>query len=137
MLPPWIRLRRSRRKRQARGDEARLRQALTVEGILKHERALQAIANRSGGIQGGYNWQFGQWVVGLEGDIQGSGASDTFAPWKRFVCGARASVVSLTSLGSADSATAGAPTIRVAALCTSAARPGWEERWRRARVRQA
>jgi outer membrane immunogenic protein len=36
----------------------------------------------SGGVQGGYNWQFGQWVVGLEGDIQGSGASDTFAPWK-------------------------------------------------------
>jgi outer membrane immunogenic protein len=36
----------------------------------------------TGGIQGGYNWQFGQWVVGLEGDIQGSGASDTFAPWK-------------------------------------------------------
>jgi outer membrane immunogenic protein len=35
-----------------------------------------------GGVQAGYNWQFGQWVVGLEGDIQGSGASDTFAGWK-------------------------------------------------------
>jgi outer membrane immunogenic protein len=35
-----------------------------------------------GGVQAGYNWQFGQWVVGLEGDIQGSGASDTFAAWK-------------------------------------------------------
>jgi outer membrane immunogenic protein len=36
----------------------------------------------AGGIQGGYNWQFGQWVVGLEGDIQASGAKDTFAAWK-------------------------------------------------------
>jgi outer membrane immunogenic protein len=36
----------------------------------------------TGGIQGGYSWQFGQWVVGLEGDIQASGASDTFAAWK-------------------------------------------------------
>jgi outer membrane immunogenic protein len=35
-----------------------------------------------GGIQGGHNWQFGQWVVGIEGDIQASGASDTFAGWK-------------------------------------------------------
>jgi outer membrane immunogenic protein len=26
-----------------------------------------------GGIQGGYNWQSGSWVYGLEGDIQGSG----------------------------------------------------------------
>ena len=35
-----------------------------------------------GGAQAGYNWQNGPWVFGLEGDIQGSGASDTFAPWK-------------------------------------------------------
>jgi outer membrane immunogenic protein len=35
-----------------------------------------------GGLQGGYNWQFGQFVVGAEGDLQISGASDTFAPWK-------------------------------------------------------
>jgi outer membrane immunogenic protein len=36
----------------------------------------------AGGIQGGFSWQFGQWVVGLEGDIQASGANDTFAAWK-------------------------------------------------------
>ena len=36
----------------------------------------------AGGVQAGNNWQFGQWVVGLEGDIQGSGASDRFAAWK-------------------------------------------------------
>jgi len=44
-----------------------------------------SVANPSGaagGVQGGYNWQFGQWLVGLEGDVQASGASDTFANWK-------------------------------------------------------
>src|SRR5882762_962180 len=35
-----------------------------------------------GGVQAGYNWQNGPWVFGLEGDIQASGANDTFAPWK-------------------------------------------------------
>jgi outer membrane immunogenic protein len=36
----------------------------------------------SGGIQGGYNWQNGPFVFGLEGDIQITGSDDTFAPWK-------------------------------------------------------
>ena len=36
----------------------------------------------SGGVQGGYNWQSGPLVFGVEGDIQLSGADDTFAPWK-------------------------------------------------------
>ena len=36
----------------------------------------------AGGVQAGYNWQSGQWVFGSEGDIQASGATDTFAPWK-------------------------------------------------------
>ena len=35
-----------------------------------------------GGVQGGYNWQFGQWVLGGEADIQLSGATDKFAAWK-------------------------------------------------------
>jgi outer membrane immunogenic protein len=35
-----------------------------------------------GGVQGGYNWQSGAWVFGLEGDIQANGADDTFAPYK-------------------------------------------------------
>jgi outer membrane immunogenic protein len=35
-----------------------------------------------GGVQAGYNWQSGPWVFGVEGDIQVTGASDTFAPWK-------------------------------------------------------
>ena len=33
-------------------------------------------------MQAGYNWQNGPWVFGLEGDIQATGADDTFAPWK-------------------------------------------------------
>lgn len=37
----------------------------------------------AGGVQGGYNWQFGTpWVIGIEADIQASGADDTFAAWK-------------------------------------------------------
>jgi outer membrane immunogenic protein len=35
-----------------------------------------------GGVQGGYNWQNGPWVYGLEADLQASGANDRFAPWK-------------------------------------------------------
>src|SRR5882672_5774839 len=36
----------------------------------------------AGGVQAGYNWQSGPWVFGVEGDIQITGADDTFAPWK-------------------------------------------------------
>jgi outer membrane immunogenic protein len=36
----------------------------------------------AGGGQLGYNWQFGQFVVGGETDIQASAADDTFAPYK-------------------------------------------------------
>ena len=36
----------------------------------------------AGGIQAGYNLQTGPWVFGIEGDIQASGAEQTFAPWK-------------------------------------------------------
>ena len=35
-----------------------------------------------GGAQAGYNWQTGPWVFGVEGDIEATGAEDTFAPWK-------------------------------------------------------
>jgi outer membrane immunogenic protein len=35
-----------------------------------------------GGIQAGYNWQFGQFVAGVETDISASGAEDTLAPWQ-------------------------------------------------------
>jgi outer membrane immunogenic protein len=35
-------------------------------------------------VQAGFNWHSpgAPWVVGIEGDIQATGASDTFAPWK-------------------------------------------------------
>jgi outer membrane immunogenic protein len=35
-----------------------------------------------GGAQAGYNWQSGNWVFGVEGDIEATAAEDTFAPWK-------------------------------------------------------
>ena len=35
-----------------------------------------------GGIQGGYNWQSGQFVLGAETDLQLSTADDTFAPYQ-------------------------------------------------------
>jgi outer membrane immunogenic protein len=35
-----------------------------------------------GGVQAGYNWQNGNFVFGLETDINLSGADDVFAPWK-------------------------------------------------------
>ena len=35
-----------------------------------------------GGLQGGYNFQYGQWVFGGEADLQLSGATDKFAAWK-------------------------------------------------------
>ena len=39
-----------------------------------------------GGVQAGYNWQPNpsspSWVFGVEGDLQVTGADETFAPWK-------------------------------------------------------
>ena len=35
-----------------------------------------------GGVQGGYNWQTGQFVVGAETDLQISSADDVLSPWK-------------------------------------------------------
>jgi outer membrane immunogenic protein len=36
----------------------------------------------AGGVQGGYNWQSGPLVFGLEGDFAITGADDRFAGWK-------------------------------------------------------
>ena len=47
-----------------------------VDGSLGNPRGF------AGGIQGGYNWQNGQFVFGGESDLQLSGADDTFASWK-------------------------------------------------------
>jgi outer membrane immunogenic protein len=48
----------------------------TVENNLTRPSGL------AGGLQGGFNWQNGPYVFGVEGDFQVSGAEDTFAPWK-------------------------------------------------------
>jgi outer membrane immunogenic protein len=36
----------------------------------------------TGGFQGGYNWQLGQFVLGVESDLQASAADDLFAAWR-------------------------------------------------------
>jgi outer membrane immunogenic protein len=36
----------------------------------------------TGGLQGGYNWQFGAFVAGAESDVQGSDAGGRFAAWQ-------------------------------------------------------
>jgi outer membrane immunogenic protein len=36
----------------------------------------------AGGAEAGFNWQHGNFVYGLEGDINLSAADDTFAPWQ-------------------------------------------------------
>jgi outer membrane immunogenic protein len=36
----------------------------------------------SGGVLAGYNFRNGAWVFGIEGDLEITGADDTFAPWK-------------------------------------------------------
>jgi outer membrane immunogenic protein len=36
----------------------------------------------TGGVEAGYNFQNGSWVFGVEGDIDATGAEDTFAPWQ-------------------------------------------------------
>ena len=46
------------------------------------ENNLAKPSGLAGGIQGGFNWQNGPYVFGIEGDLQVTGADDTFAPWK-------------------------------------------------------
>jgi outer membrane immunogenic protein len=48
-------------------------------GINKNPAGPSGIA---GGVQAGYNVQYGQFVFGGETDLQVTGADDTFAPWK-------------------------------------------------------
>jgi outer membrane immunogenic protein len=46
------------------------------------DNALPKPSGVEGGVQAGYNWQSGPLVFGVEGDLQATGADDTFAPWK-------------------------------------------------------
>ena len=39
-------------------------------------------AGLTGGVEGGFNWQHGNFVYGGEADVNLSGAQDTFAPWQ-------------------------------------------------------
>jgi outer membrane immunogenic protein len=46
------------------------------------DNAIPKPSGVQGGVQAGYNWQSGPLVFGIEGDLQATGADDTFAPWK-------------------------------------------------------
>src|SRR5579884_1169154 len=48
----------------------------------KVDGSLANPAGVAGGLQGGYSWQFGQFVFGGETDLQLTDADDRFAPWK-------------------------------------------------------
>src|SRR5262245_26778925 len=41
-----------------------------------HERVTGSPMGAIGGVQAGYNYQFGSWVLGVEADIQASGQQD-------------------------------------------------------------
>ena len=51
---------------------------------LRRRRAARGGRGRpaAGGVEAGFNWQHGNFVYGVEGDINLSAAEDTFAPWQ-------------------------------------------------------
>lgn len=57
----------------AQRDEVRLRNAVTVEGVLEHERAFQQIANRSGGIRASGTAGYDRSVSYVAGKLRGAG----------------------------------------------------------------
>jgi outer membrane immunogenic protein len=54
----------------------------TQSGTLTNANTNTKPSGGFGGVQGGYNWQYGQWVAGWEADFQFSSASDTFGVFK-------------------------------------------------------
>lgn len=50
--------------------------SLVQPGIPTSETFTLAPVGAIGGVQAGYNWQFGNWILGLEADIQASGKKD-------------------------------------------------------------
>jgi outer membrane immunogenic protein len=48
-------------------------------GVFSGSEFTQSPIGAIGGVQAGYNWQFGNWVLGLETDIQASGLKDDAA----------------------------------------------------------
>ena len=73
-----------RRRRPASTTGAASMPALNVGyewgDVTNSSRSIRAASPAA--LQAGYNWQSGQFVFGVETDIQASGADDTFAPWK-------------------------------------------------------
>ncbi len=68
----------SRRERRHR-CRANSRTNLRLRGVFSGSDFTQSPIGAIGGVQAGYNWQFGNWVLGLEADIQASGLKDDAA----------------------------------------------------------
>jgi Zn-dependent M28 family amino/carboxypeptidase len=67
---------------QAQDDSARLRQALTVEGILAHERAFQAVADRNGGIRASGTRGYRESVAYVAGQLRQAGYRVQLQPFQ-------------------------------------------------------
>jgi len=85
----------------------------------------------AGGLQGGFNWQSGPWVYGVETDFNLSGASDRFAdfqfsnPWFGTIRGRAGYAVDAVFLYGTGGLAYGINTVERAGLSDSSAHLGW------------
>ena len=85
----------------------------------------------TGGIQGGYNWQSGPWVYGVESDFNLSSASGTFAgyqfsnPWFGTLRGRAGYVINNVFLYGTAGLALGISTVASGGLSDSSGHLGW------------
>ena len=85
----------------------------------------------TGGIQGGYNWQSGPWVYGVESDFNLSGASDKFAnyqfsnPWFGTLRGRAGFAINNVFLYGTAGLALGVSTVSNGGLSDSSGHLGW------------
>jgi outer membrane immunogenic protein len=85
----------------------------------------------TGGIQGGYNWQSGPWVYGVEADFNLSNASGTFAnyqfsnPWFGTLRGRAGYAINNVYLYGTAGLALGISTVSLGGLSDSSAHLGW------------
>jgi outer membrane immunogenic protein len=85
----------------------------------------------TGGIQGGYNWQSGPWVYGVEADFNLSGASDKFAdyqfsnPWFGTLRGRAGYAINNVFVYGTAGFALGVSTVSSGGLSDSSAHVGW------------
>lgn len=91
----------------------------------------QSSTGFTGGIQGGYNWQSGQWVYGVEADFNLSSTSRTFAdyqfsnPWFGTLRGRAGYVVNNVFLYGTAGLAFGVSTVARSGLSDTNAHMGW------------